>query len=492
MNQISPVRFLVMLLSIMVWISCGNASDITPLSEKNINLIFVVSPDLEHNTSGDIDKDTANLTPQGLNRSLQMASYLKEKLLRFKNATSIYTLAPMTHLQTDHKYPDMTSIGYIQQFALLNRTTLDLNQTSSYSAYTLPIKASYPQGSVPENVSMPSPFCSDCFGLDFKNTNGSNDALVSGIIKKNQAGFYVFSAPWETIYAMMHSLDVSYGNTLNVQPEYKGSNHIYAISFFQTGDPKLMIYNSQLNPSNKYPVLPKAVVSASCNHTLQPYFYAKRSKGVDGVVVPSNANQNQTVYIVRHAEAHPDKDFKFENGNYVAAGQWRALDLSRVLRGKINPDMVYSIDPAQWYHDATGKFNFSYVRPSLTVWPFVIANNLPYFLVSEFQLMTPAKDPETAKQTSNFFFTGEKFSDKTILLAWESGHIRPLLKYLLASYGGTNVPELDIDLPNTGWPGNDYDTIWRVRLDKDGNLTVDNEMCEGIESDSLPTIAPIF
>lgn len=161
-----------------------------------------------------------------------------------------------------------------------------------------------------------------------------------------------------------------------------------------------------------------------------------------------------------------------------------------MLKGEINPDMVYSIDPAQWY--PKGAFNFSYVRPSLTVWPFVIANNLPYFLVSEFQLITEATNLETAKQTSDFFFTGGKFSNKTILLAWESGHIRPLLKYLLDSYGGTNVLELDIDLPNTGWPGDDYDTIWRVRLDHHGNLIVDNKLCEEIQSNRLPASAPIF
>ena len=491
MNKSTSVRCVLMLLSIMVWISCGNASEIAQLDEKNVNLIFVVSPDLAYHTSGDIDKNTANLTPQGLNRSLQMATYLKKNLLRSKNATSIYTLAPMTHLQTSHDYPDMTSIGYIQQFALLNQTTLPISETSFYTANTLPIKVSYPEGSVPQNVSVPSSFCTNCSGLDFKNTNGSNDALVSHLIQQNQSGFYIFSAPWETIHAMMQALNVRYGHKLGLPLEYQGSNYLYAISISQKGEAQFLSYDSQLQPSKDYPKLPKKVVKAFCNHTLQPYFNAKRTGGVSDVVIPSNANQNQTVYIVRHAEAHPDKAFKFEDGNYVAAGQWRALELYRALKGKMNPDMVYSIDPAQWYH-ATGAFNFSYVRPSLTVWPFAIANNLPYFLVNEFQLMTKATDVPTAQKTSDFFFTGGKFSNKTILLAWESGHIRPLLKYLLDSYGGTNVTELDIDLPNTGWPGNDYDTIWRVKLDHQGNVSVDNELCEGIQSNRLPSTAPIF
>src|SRR5665648_338552 len=126
------------LLSITLFVGCGDSS-----SDKSVNLIFVVSPDLAYNTPGDIQPDTANLTSQGLNRSLQMATYLKEKVLGSKNATSIYALSPMTHLQTPNNYPDMTSIGYIQQFALLNQTTLGIGAPSAYTANTFPIKTSY-------------------------------------------------------------------------------------------------------------------------------------------------------------------------------------------------------------------------------------------------------------------------------------------------------------------------------------------------------------
>ena len=486
MNKILST-ILIALLSTTLFVGCGSSDD-----DKSVNLVFVVSPDLAYNTAGDIQPDTANLTRQGLNRSLQMATYLKEKVLSSKNATSIYALSPMTHLQTQNNYPDMTAIGYIQQFALLNQNTLPLSTSSSYTANTFPIKVSYTLDSLPQNVSIPSTFCTNCSGLDFNNTNGSNDALVSDIIAKKISGFYVFSAPWETIHAMMNDINVKHGYNLDLPREYSGSNTIYTISIPEFGGTSLKVYNSNLNPSVSYPTLPKPVVSATCTNALQPYFKSERIKGVDSVVVPSNANTNQTVYIVRHAEAHPDDEFKFENGSFVAAGQWRALDLSRTLKGKINtPDMVYSIDPAQWFnHPLYG--NFSYVRPSLTVLPFAIDNNVPYSLVSDFQLMTKATDVTTAKKTSDFFFTGGKFSNKTILLAWESGHIRPLLKQLLETYGGINVKELDINLPNTGWPGNDYDTIWRVTLDNQGNLSVDNELCEGIESKSLPSTAPMF
>jgi hypothetical protein len=204
---------------------------------------------------------------------------------------------------------------------------------------------------------------------------------------------------------------------------------------------------------------------------------------VDGVTVPANSNKNQTVYIVRHAEAHPDATFKFENGNFVAAGQWRALNLPNALSGKMSPQVVYSIDPAQWFPSPMSKKAVSYVRPSLTVLPYAVAHNLPYYLVSSFLLF----DDNAARLGSDFFFTGGKLSDQTVLLAWESQSIMPLIKALLDSYGGSNIPSLP-----AAWLGDDYNTIWTVKLDAQGNLTVDNDMCEGIDSTKLPESAPPF
>ena len=202
---------------------------------------------------------------------------------------------------------------------------------------------------------------------------------------------------------------------------------------------------------------------------------------MNGVVVPKNSNTNQTVYLIRHAEAHPSDTF--EDGNYVGAGQWRALALPDALSGKINPDKVYSIDPAQSFSE--GDFSFSYVRPSLTVLPYAVANNLPYYLVSSF-FIGEATDQSAAKATSDFFFTGGDFSNQTLLVAWEHEHFPPLITALFESYGG-RVPA-----PTLFWPQSDYDTIWTVTLDDQGNVTVDNELCEGIDSASLPATAPQF
>ena len=512
MKRIIVVCSMLLILALTLLSGCtsGSGSNTsTALSSGNINLIFVVSPDLAYHTSGDVNSDTANLSNQGLQRSLRMASFLKTQVLGGKNVTGIYALAPMTHLQTTNNYPDMAAIGFIQQFALLNQITLPVTSTSTYPGNNYPLFAAYGElGGVPGGVVTPNPYIPGAQGLAFNDASGNNIALVTRIINANNPGFYVFSAPWETISALMTNINNQQGYNLNTPDTYKGTNYVYVISIPLLGEASLVTYNSHLTPPSTYPVLPP-VQSAACTHLLQPYFKAVLTGGVDGVIVPANSNTNQRVYIVRHAEAHPDPGFKFEDGNYVAAGQWRALSLPDFLpyslRGQPSPTMVYSIDPAQSYtlpytlpFSLPYDFSVSYARPSLTVLPYAIANNLPYYLVAGFEIGTDPTVALVAQNTSDFFFThpnsyGVNLSNQTILLGWESGHIRPFLNALMTSYAGPNAPQLPTaGPPPGGWPDADYDTIWTVTLDAQGNLTVDNDLCEGIDSASLLATAPQF
>jgi hypothetical protein len=64
------------------------------LSPNNVNLIFVVTPDLANDPLGDINPVTANLSNQGLHRSLLMGTYLKQQLLGTNNVTTIHVLEP--------------------------------------------------------------------------------------------------------------------------------------------------------------------------------------------------------------------------------------------------------------------------------------------------------------------------------------------------------------------------------------------------------------
>jgi hypothetical protein len=461
---------------------CGGGSPPTPtsLSADNINLIFVVSPDLFNDPLGDINPATANLNSQGLQRSLLMATYLKDKLLRKKNVNSIHVLEPMTHLQTASNYPDMAAIGFIQQFALLNQFTIQGTTANSY-----PLYAAYAPGDVPAGVAMPIPFVTAAQGLAFNDAHGNNLALATGIINANVPGFYVFSAPWETTSALLANIKLSRGYDLNLPATYLGSNIVYVISVKPSGKARLLTFDGKVSPSAGYPMLPLPVESASC--TQQSYFSYSRTGGINGVVVPRGANTNQTVYMIRHAEAHPSSSF--EDGNYIGAGQWRALALPNflpgALRGQSIPTLVYSVDPAQSFPID----DVSYVRPSLTALPYAIANNLPFNLAASFRMDPNADSDVAAEEAKNFFFTnttGVNLSNQTILLAWEHKHFPPLIKHLLQSYSG-NVP-----VPTLSWPDGDYDTIWTVTLDAKGNVTVNNALCEGIDSTNLPATPPLF
>lgn len=489
-NKIVPVSLVFLDLALTTLLGCGGSSNPAPpappipaaLNASNVNLIFVVSEDLAYQSSGDVNGHTANLTNRGLQRSLALASFLKQQVLGGNNVTSIYALEPMTHLQTVNNYPDMVGVETVQQFALLNQITQSYESYPAYTSNSYPLNVAYSlSAKLPDGVAQPFINCASCQGLDFRDQGGDNEALVDGIVKANIPGFYVFSSPWETTNALLSNINQLEGYNLTLPSGYAGPNTIYAISIAPSAAATLVTYDANLNPVSSYPApaLPQGF-GAACMATP---FQIGVVGGIGGAVVPAGINTNETVYFIRHVEAHPVP--YFEDGNYVGAGQWRALELPNALRGKISPDMVYSIDPAQvtpGSNSALGSL-YSYVRVSLTVAPYAIANGLPYNLAADFEVLAQ-NPPQLSTVASDHIFTGGQFSNHTLLIAWEHDHIPPTVNALLASYhGGQTAPN---------WPDDDYDTIWTVRLDANGNLKVDNALCEGINSTVLPTTPPQF
>ena len=132
-----------------------------------------------------------------------------------------------------------------------------------------------------------------------------------------------------------------------------------------------------------------------------------------------------------------------------------------------------------------------YVRPSLTVEPYAVANDLPYYLAASFEILRE-NPPALTPQASGFLFNGGQFNNRKVLLAWEHLHIPTTVNALIASYfpNGGGQPPPKYTAPN--WPDADYDTVWTVTLDAMGNVTVDNAICEGIDSAALPVTAPQF
>src|ERR1035438_869036 len=489
MNKTNVVWLLFLALALTLLAACGSSQPAppAPLSTDSLNLIFVVSPDLAYQAPGDINPRTANLTNQGLQRSLLTATFLQQKVLGMQNVTEIYALEPMTHLQAANHYPDMVALESIQQFAMLNQITLssDKNGGTPLANHSYPLNVSYSPASIPSGFPVPSPFCPNCQGLDFNDREGDNEALVTGIVKANVPGFYVFSAPWETTRALLANINKLEGYNLSLPAGYISPNFIYAISIAPSGSASLVTYDSHITPPATYPVLSPPLASAAC--TAQTPFSITVTGGENGAVIPAGINTNETLYIIRHADAHPQ--LYWDDNNYVGAGQWRALDLPNALLGKVNVDQVYSNDPAQFGPGSldfvTGDHNWSTVAPPLTAVPYAIANNLPYNLVTSFDL----SDSNVAQETSTFFFftNGGQFSNQTVLLAWSFQFIQPTILELLTSYNAAQqAPPSDV------WPPTDYDTIWTVKLDAHGNLTVNNAMCEGIDSATLPPTPPQF
>jgi hypothetical protein len=263
----SSCLFCVLALTLLAGCGGNSGSDpaFGPLSPANVNLIFVASPDLAYQGAGDVDPATANLTGQGLQRSLLLAAYLKQQVLGGSNVTRIYTLQPMSHVQTANNYPDMAAIEYIQQFVLLNQISLTGYGgpgTPSYVGNSYPLNASYAaSGTLPAGVATPLYACPDCQGLGFSNTNGNNDSLVTAVISADAPGFYVFSAPWETISALMADINNTQGYGLSLPVGYEGPNYVYAISITPSGNVSLTTYNANLSPSATYPVLPRRACS---------------------------------------------------------------------------------------------------------------------------------------------------------------------------------------------------------------------------------------
>ena len=339
-DKITVVRplFLVLALTLLSGAGGSFGPDATapptpaPLSARNLNLIFVVSEDLAYQASGDVNSGTANLTDRGLQRSLLMATFLRQHVLGRKNVTGVYVLEPMTHLQTTNNYPDMVAPETIQQFALLNQITLSSALPPQYFPYTgnsYPLNASYASGLMPSGVATPAAYCPNCQGLDFNDQGGDNETLVTGIVAANVPGFYVFSSPWETTSALLSNINKLEGYNLTLPASYRGPNYIYAISIAPSGSASLVTFNSHLNPPSTYPKLPKPVPrSTPC--TAQAQFSIEVTGGSDGAVIPAGINTNETLYIIRHADAHPLA--YWSDGNYVCAGQWRALDLPNALR----------------------------------------------------------------------------------------------------------------------------------------------------------------
>ena len=289
--------------------------------------------------------------------------------------------------------------------------------------------------------------------------------FVQQLLGNQPRGTYVMAMPPEMIQAMA-------GSVSNDALALNGT-HQYVVLSGQSQPFALGIYSDGIADDPQFPRLPLPPRAACAQ---PPVTIQARAPG------GWQPYTEQKVYLVRHVEAHPSGNF--ENGNYVCQGQWRALGanarLSDIMKRK--PDHIFTSDP----DNIIGcNGTCSYIRPSLTVAPFAIEHGLPLTL-AEFQWNDAIDLAQALFNRASPYFS-RAAQGGTVLVGWEHAHIEKAVQYLLT--GMYRNPAAAAQVPP--WSFDDYDSVWELSTDRQGNLTFRNT-CEAIPTIALPSTCPAF
>jgi hypothetical protein len=186
----------------------------------------------------------------------------------------------------------------------------------------------------------------------------------------------------------------------------------------------------------------------------------------------TTSDKIETIVCVRHGEK-PAAGL----GQLTCQGLNRALRLPQVLIGKFGkPDFIFAPDPNQINHDPAG--DFCYVRPLATIEPTAIQCSLPVNTHFGFTDIAGLKQ-ELSKPA---------YAGATVFVAWEHRYLDNFVKDMIKSSGGdaSQVP---------GWQGNDFDSIFVIRLVHNkkrtiGTFTRDKEDLDNLSTDCPNSNAP--
>jgi hypothetical protein len=186
----------------------------------------------------------------------------------------------------------------------------------------------------------------------------------------------------------------------------------------------------------------------------------------------TTSDKIETIVCVRHGEK-PAAGL----GQLTCQGLNRALRLPHVLIGKFGkPDFIFAPDPNQINHDPAG--DFCYVRPLATIEPTAIQCSLPVNTHFGFTDIAGLKQ-ELSKPA---------YAGATVFVAWEHRYLDNFVKDMIKSSGGdaSQVP---------GWQGNDFDSIFVIRLVHNkkrtiGTFTRDKEDLDNLSTDCPNSNAP--
>jgi hypothetical protein len=173
----------------------------------------------------------------------------------------------------------------------------------------------------------------------------------------------------------------------------------------------------------------------------------------------------ETLVCIRHGEKPPGG-----LGQLTCRGLNRALALPGVLLKKFGaPQFVFAPNPTEKV-DPGGYY---YVRPLVTIEPTAIRCGLP--VNTEFGYRgIKGLEEELAKPP---------YQNATVFIAWEHGLLDEFAKNLVKDNGGNPV-----QVPP--WPGKDYDTIFVIKVTRNGphtslTFTIDREGLNNL-SDNCP------
>jgi hypothetical protein len=193
-----------------------------------------------------------------------------------------------------------------------------------------------------------------------------------------------------------------------------------------------------------------------------------RSEGQDNPSPrPGSAGQAvETIVCIRHGEKPPGG-----LGQLTTRGLNRSLALPDVLLAKYGPpQFVFAPSPTQKVDGANG---YNYVRPLMTIEPAAIRCGLPVNTQFGYKEIDGLEN-ELQKQ---------QYRNATVYMAWEHNLLDTFVKNLVNDNGGDSarVPP---------WPGNDYDTIFLVKITRGGGqksveFAIDHEGLTNL-SDAFP------
>lgn len=182
-----------------------------------------------------------------------------------------------------------------------------------------------------------------------------------------------------------------------------------------------------------------------------------------GLGAAQAAQTTETIIMVRHGEK-PEQGL----GQLNCRGLNRALKLPAVIEAEFGkPDVIFAPNPAELKEDKGA--HYAYNRPLATVEPTAIKFGMP--VDTSFGYQDIAKLQETIEQP--------EYKSATVLIGWEHKQIVKLARNILKDEGGNKalVPK---------WDGTDFDSIYVVRITRDGSKTTTQfeQINEGLNNQS--------